>query len=178
MPELARGKSGRVIGNLVSLLVLMKGQPLAYNKDNQEDKEPLFDSVETVKSTLSIFAEMIPNIEVHKDNMIAALEKDYPTATDLADYLVRRNLSFRDSHEIVSKIVSYAIKQNQKLEMIPLKVLQQFSKLIREDVYSYITIGGSILSRKHIGGTSSKQVKKTARLKKTRILKQLRTLNV
>ncbi len=178
VPELARGKSGRVIGNLVSLLVLMKGQPLAYNKDNQEDKEPLFDSVETVKSTLSIFAEMIPNIEVHKDNMIAALEKDYPTATDLADYLVRRNLSFRDSHEIVSKIVSYAIKQNQKLEMIPLKVLQQFSKLIREDVYSYITIGGSILSRKHIGGTSSKQVKKTARLKKTRILKQLRTLNV
>mgnify|MGYP001211337996 CR=1 FL=1 len=158
VPELVRGKTGRVTGHLVNLLTLMKGQPLAYNKDNQEDKEPIFDVSDTVLDTLNIFSEMISKLKIFPKNMEAAASKGYPTATDLADYLVKKGMAFREAHGVVAKIVKFAIDQNCDLDKIELKVLQKFSQLIEKDVFNSLTLKGSVQSRKHIGGTSSKSV--------------------
>ena len=158
VPELVRGKTGRVNGNLVSLLTLMKGQPLAYNKDNQEDKEPLFDSVETVKNCLRVFADMVPTIKAKRDNMYNSALKGYSTATDLADYLVNKGATFRDAHEIVGKAVSYSINNNKELSELSLEELKNFNSSIEKDVFDLISLEGSINARNHLGGTSPKQV--------------------
>ena len=159
VPELVRGKTGRVVGHLNSLLNLMKSQPLAYNKDNQEDKEPLFDLVDTVKDCLFAYSEMIPAIICNKEAMIAATQKGFATATDLADYLVKKGLPFRDAHEVVGKSVSFAIKQRVGLAELSLEKLQEFSKLIEADVFDVLTLEGSINARDHLGGTAPAQVK-------------------
>ena len=158
VPELVRGKTGRVTGNLISLLTLMKGQPLAYNKDNQEDKEPLFDSVDTIYNCLRIFADMVPTIEANKDNMYHSALKGYTTATDLADYLVKKGLAFRDAHNVVGKAVSYGLKENKDLSEFNIEELKSFNSLIEKDVFDVISLEGSINARNHLGGTSPKQV--------------------
>ncbi len=159
VPELARGKTGRVYGQLMSLLTLMKSQPLAYNKDNQEDKEPLFDAVDTVTDTLRIFADMAGGITVRADNMKAALTQGFATATDLADYLTKKGLPFRDAHEAVGLAVKAAEFKGVDLPQLTLEELQQFSPLIENDVFAVLTVEGSLASRKHIGGTAPEQVK-------------------
>ena len=158
VPELIRGKTGRVNGNLIALLTLMKGQPLAYNKDNQEDKEPLFDSVETIYSCLRVFSEMVPTIKANKDNMYQSAIKGYTTATDLADYLVKKGLAFRDAHDVVGKAVAFGIKENKDLSEFTLNELKEFDKSIENDVFEVISLEGSIRSRNHIGGTSPEQI--------------------
>jgi argininosuccinate lyase len=158
VPELVRGKTGRVTGNLISLLTIMKGQPLAYNKDNQEDKEPLFDSVETIYSCLRVFADMVPTIKANKENMYQSALKGYTTATDLADYLVKKGLAFRDAHDIVGKAVSYGIKEGKDLSEFTIDELKKFNPLIEEDIFDVISLEGSIKSRNHIGGTSPNQI--------------------
>jgi argininosuccinate lyase len=158
VPELVRGKTGRVNGNLIALLTLMKGQPLAYNKDNQEDKEPLFDSVETIYSCLRVFSEMVPTIKANKDNMYQSAIKGYTTATDLADYLVKKGLAFRDAHDVVGKAVAFGIKENKDLSEFTLNELKEFDKSIENDVFEVISLEGSIRSRNHIGGTSPEQI--------------------
>jgi len=162
VPELIRGKTGRSIGNLNSLLVLMKAQPLAYNKDNQEDKEPLFDSVDTLKNSLIALLGIIPNIEVNERNMLEAALSGYSTATDLADYLVRKKVPFREAHEIVGSAVKKAISQGKMLDELTLNELNkgEQTKLVGEDVYQFLSIEGSLKSRDHAGGTAPKQVKK------------------
>jgi len=159
VPELVRGKMGRVQGHLVSLLTLMKGQPLAYNKDNQEDKEPLFDTIDTIKSCLKVYADMMPNISVNRDAMRSAAAQGYSTATDLADYLVRKGLPFRDAHSVVGKSVAYGIEQQKDLAELSLDELQTFSDMISNDVYEVLTLEGSVAARNHIGGTAPEQVK-------------------
>ena len=158
VPELVRGKAGRVYGNLVALLTLMKGQPLAYNKDNQEDKEPLFDTVETLHACLRVFADMVPTIQAKKENMYQSALKGYTTATDLADYLVKKGMTFRDAHEIVGKAVSYGINENKDLSELSLKELKVFNSSIESDVFDAISLEGSLNARNHLGGTSPKQV--------------------
>ncbi len=158
VPELVRGKTGRIHGHLVSLLTLMKGQPLAYNKDNQEDKEPLFDTVDTLTQTLRIYADMIPGIKVKPDAMRRAALQGYATATDLADYLVKKGLPFRDAHEAVALAVRHAEQKGCDLSEIGLSELREFSSLIAEDVYGVLTLEGSLASRNHIGGTAPEQV--------------------
>jgi argininosuccinate lyase len=158
VPELARGKTGRVAGHLMGLLMLMKGQPLAYNKDNQEDKEPLFDTVDTLKDTLRIFAEMVGGIGVVPKAMERAALKGHATATDLADYLVKKGLPFRDAHEIVAHAVKAAIAHKLDLADLPLEVLQQFSALIEADVYDVLSLRGSLHARNTLGGTAPAQV--------------------
>ncbi|MDP4030359.1 MAG: argininosuccinate lyase [Gallionella sp.] len=158
VPELVRGKTGRVNGHLVALLTLMKGQPLAYNKDNQEDKEPLFDTVETLTQTLRIYADMIGGIRVKPDAMRDAALQGYATATDLADYLVKKGLPFRDAHEAVALAVRFAEQRGCGLSDIGLAELQQFSALTGEDVYQVLSLEGSLASRDHIGGTAPQQV--------------------
>jgi len=160
VPELVRGKTGRVNGHLVSLLTLMKSQPLAYNKDNQEDKEPLFDAIDTVKDCLRAFADMVPALKANKDAMYEAAKRGFSTATDLADYLVRKGIAFRDSHEIVGKSVAYGIEQGKDLSEMSLQELQQFSSEITEDVFEVLTLEGSVAARNHIGGTAPEQVRK------------------
>ena len=162
VPELVRGKTGRVNGNLVALLTLMKSQPLAYNKDNQEDKEPLFDSVDTLRDCLKAFADMMPSVSVNADAMREAAAGGFSTATDLADYLVRKGLAFRDAHEVVGKTVALGIATDRDLSDIPLDQLQQFSDLISADVYQVLSLEGSVASRAHIGGTAPETVKKAA----------------
>lgn len=157
--EIVRGKSGRVIGNLNALLVIMKSQPLAYNRDNQEDKEPIFDTVDTVTSSLQVFAAMIPSISFNRKVMENAALKGYATATDLAEYLVRLNVPFRDAHEIVGNAVQYAIKHDKPLSDLSLSELQEFGAMINEDVYEVLTLQGSINSRDHFGGTAPARVK-------------------
>lgn len=159
VPELVRGKTGRVYGHLVALLTLMKSQPLAYNKDNQEDKEPLFDTVNTVLACLRAFADMIPAIEANREAMYRAAGVGYSTATDLADYLVRRGVAFRDAHEIVGRAVHLAIERHTTLDTLPLTDLQTLSPAIGEDVYESLTLEGSINARDHFGGTAPVQVK-------------------
>ena len=159
VPELVRGKTGRVNGHLISLLTLMKSQPLAYNKDNQEDKEPLFDTVDTLHNCLRAFADMVPSIGVKKDNMYAAARQGFSTATDLADYLVRRGLAFRDSHEVVGNAVGFAIEQGRDLSELTLQELKAFSDAIEPDVFEVLTLEGSVNSRNHIGGTAPDQVR-------------------
>jgi len=158
VPELVRGKTGRVHGHLVSLLTLMKSQPLAYNKDNQEDKEPLFDLIDTVKDCLFAYSEMMPALSCNKDVMYAAAKQGYATATDLADYLVKKGMAFRDAHEVVGKSVAFGIEQKKDLAELSLAELQNFSDLIKEDVFEVLTLEGSIAARDHIGGTAPTQV--------------------
>ena len=169
VPELIRGKVGRVNGHLIGLLTLMKSQPLAYNKDNQEDKEPLFDSVDTVKDCLRAFADMAPAIEPNKPAMYEAAKRGFSTATDLADYLVRKGIPFRDSHEIVGKAVAYGVTQNKDLSELSLSELQDFSKAIDEDIFSVLTLEGSVQARNHLGGTAPEQVTLAAKEAKARI---------
>jgi argininosuccinate lyase len=159
VPELARGKSGRVIGHLMGLLTLMKGQPLAYNKDNQEDKEPLFDTVDTLKDTLRIFAEMVGGITVKPEAMERAALKGYATATDLADYLTKQGLPFRDAHETVAHAVKAAIVQGVDLSQLPLEALQKFNPAIGPDVYEVLGLRGSLNARNILGGTAPAQVR-------------------
>ncbi len=159
VPELVRGKTGRVYGHLTALLTLMKGQPLAYNKDNQEDKEPLFDTVDTLLVTLEIYADMMRGITVNKDNMRQAASEGFATATDLADYLVKKGMPFRDAHEVVALAVRFGVDKKVDLSDLPLATLQQFSSSIADDVYGVLTLEGSLNSRNHIGGTAPVQVK-------------------
>ena len=159
IPELVRGKTGRVNGNLVALLTLMKGQPLAYNKDNQEDKEPLFDTVDTLTDTLRIYADMMRGVTVKPDAMAQALKQGYATATDLADYLVKKGLPFRDAHEAVALAVRYAEEKRRDLSELQLVELQSFSPLIEADIAEVLTAEGSIAARDHIGGTAPNQVR-------------------
>ncbi|MCX7946039.1 MAG: argininosuccinate lyase [Hydrogenophilus sp.] len=158
VPELIRGKTGRIYGHLMALLTLMKAQPLAYNKDNQEDKEPLFDTVDTLQETLAIAAQMVTTLEVRPEAMRAALREGHPTATDLADYLVKRGLSFRDAHEVVAQVVRHAEAFGLDLAQLPLEALQRFSPLIDETVYDSLTIEGSLAARAHPGGTAPSAV--------------------
>ena len=159
VPELVRGKSGRVYGHLIALLTLMKSQPLAYNKDNQEDKEPLFDAVDTVQGCLRAFGDMVPSIESRPDVMREAARRGFSTATDLADYLVRAGVAFRDAHEIVGLSVAYGIKTGKDLSDMTLEELQQFSDQIHDDVFEVLTLEGSVAARDHIGGTAPNQVR-------------------
>jgi argininosuccinate lyase len=159
VPELARGKTGRVFGHLTGLLTLMKGQPLAYNKDNQEDKEPLFDTVDTVVDTLRIFADMAGGISVKPDAMRAAALQGYATATDLADYLVKKGLPFRDAHEAVARAVRACDDARCDLSEMSLDQLRQFSPLIEDDVFAVLTLEGSVAARDHVGGTAPRQVR-------------------
>ncbi len=156
--ELIRGKSGRVSGNLVALLVVMKGQPLAYNRDNQEDKEPLFDSMDTVEAGLRVFSAMFAQVTFHREAMYRAASRGHPTATDLADYLVRKGVPFRDAHGVVARIVDHAARDRLQLEQVPLSVMQQHSDAIGADVYDVLTLEGSVASRNHVGGTAPEQV--------------------
>jgi argininosuccinate lyase len=158
VPELVRGKTGRVNGHLISLLTLMKAQPLAYNKDNQEDKEPLFDVIDTIKGCLRAYADMVPAIQVKEEAMREAARRGFSTATDLADYLVRKGMPFRDAHEVVGKSVGYGIEQDKDLSDMTLEELQQFSDTITEDVFDVLTLEGSVNARNHIGGTAPAQV--------------------
>ena len=162
VPELIRGKTGRVNGHLISLLTLMKGQPLAYNKDNQEDKEPLFDTVDTVRDSLRAYADMIPSIRTNRPRLYEAASQGFATATDLADYLVRAEVPFRDSHEIVGKLVRIAIEKGCDLSDLPLDEMQEVSSYIGDDIYTFLTLEGSVNARDHAGGTAPKQVRKAA----------------
>ena len=159
VPELVRGKTGRINGHLIALLTLMKSQPLAYNKDNQEDKEPLFDAIDTLTDTLRIYSEMIPGITVNHEAMRNAAMRGYATATDLADYLVKKGIPFRDAHEMVAQAVRFAESKSCDLSKLTLTELQQFTTLIEEDIFSVLTLEGSIKSRNHIGGTAPDQVR-------------------
>lgn len=159
VPELARGKTGRVYGHLTALLTLMKSQPLAYNKDNQEDKEPLFDAVDTVTDTLRIFADMMGGITVKAEGMLQALTQGFATATDLADYLVKKGLPFRDAHEAVGHAVKAAEQKGVDLPQLSLAELQAFCPQVEADVFAVLTVEGSLASRNHIGGTAPEQVR-------------------
>jgi len=160
VPELVRGKTGRVYGHLFALLTLMKSQPLAYNKDNQEDKEPLFDTLDTIKDCLKAFADMIPAIRAKEEKMWDAALKGYSTATDLADYLVRKGMAFRDAHEVVGKAVAFGLEEGKDLSEMSLEELQNFSRDIENDVFTVLTLEGSLNARDHIGGTAPAQVRK------------------
>ena len=160
VPELVRGKSGRVFGHLMSLLSLMKSQPLAYNKDNQEDKEPLFDVLDTLRGSLRAFTDMVPNLVVNRETMYASAKQGYATATDLADYLVNKGIPFRDAHEIGGSAVAYAIDKEKDLSDCTLQELQSFERRIEADVFDLLSLEGSVNARNLIGGTAPQQVKK------------------
>ncbi|MFL0811148.1 MAG: argininosuccinate lyase [Agarilytica sp.] len=172
VPELVRGKTGRVNGHLICLLTLMKSQPLAYNKDNQEDKEPLFDTIDTVRDSLRAFADMAPAIKAKDEYMREAAMRGFSTATDLADYLVRKGIPFRDSHEIVGQSVAYGVEQNKDLSEMTLEELRQFSNQIEQDVFDVLTLEGSVAARNHIGGTAPEQVQKAVVFAKTLLAKR------
>lgn len=159
VPELVRGKSGRVFGHLIALLTLMKGQPLAYNKDNQEDKEPLFDTIDTVMGSLRAFADMMPAVEVRQEITREAARRGFATATDLADYLVKQGIPFRDAHEMVGKAVGYGVEQGKDLAEMSLTELQVFAPSVTETVFDVLTLEGSVSARDHLGGTAPNQVK-------------------
>ncbi len=169
VPELVRGKTGRVVGDLNALLVLMKGQPLAYNKDNQEDKEPLFDALDTTRDCVRAFADMLPSLQLNHGNLRQAALKGHATATDLADYLVRKGLAFRDAHEVVGKVVRHAIEAECDLAMLTLPDLQRFSPLIQQDVAEVLTLEGSVAARSHFGGTAPATVRAAAATARLRI---------
>ena len=166
VPELVRGKSGRVFGHLFALFTLMKSQPLAYNKDNQEDKEPLFDTVDTLLGSLRAFADMMPHVQPKKDKMRQAAMQGFSTATDLADYLVRKGLPFRDAHEVVGKAVALGVTTQRDLSAMTLGELQSFSSVIEEDVFTVLTLEGSVAARDHLGGTAPNQVRKQVEIAK------------
>jgi argininosuccinate lyase len=159
VPELMRGKTGRVYGSLVAMLTIIKGQPLAYNKDNQEDKEPLFDAADTLRDVLSLLAELLQGVKARPERMLAALREGYPTATDLADYLVRKGLAFRDAHEVVARAVRVAEEAGKDLADLALADLKRFSPLIEEDARAVLTPEGSAASRRHVGGTAPEAVR-------------------
>ena len=159
VPELVRGKAGRVTGHLMSLLMLMKSQPLAYNKDNQEDKEPLFDTADTLINCLRAFADMMPHIKAKPENMYNAAKRGFATATDLADYLVRKGMPFRDAHEVVGQAVRLGVDTQRDLSELSLTELQSFSAQISEDVFDILKLEGSVAARTHIGGTAPETVK-------------------
>jgi len=175
VPELVRGKSGRVFGHLMSLLTLMKSQPLAYNKDNQEDKEPLFDTVDTVQNCLRAFAEMMPHVRPNREGMYLSAQKGYATATDLADYLVRKGVPFRDAHEIVGKAVRLGIETGRDLSGLSLSELQQLSIVIGPDVFEILTLEGSVRARNHFGGTAPDQVRAAIRQARQRLEEAAKT---
>jgi argininosuccinate lyase len=170
VPELVRGKTGRVNGHLISLLTLMKSQPLAYNKDNQEDKEPLFDTIDTLKGSLKVYADMMQHISVNKAAMREAAIRGFSTATDLADYLVRAGVPFRDAHEVVGKAVRLGVDSQRDLAELSLDELQQFSDSIKADVFEVLTLEGSVAARNHIGGTAPEQVRLAAQRARKRLL--------
>ena len=157
--ELVRGKTGRVYGDLMAMLTIMKGQPLAYNRDNQEDKESLFDAVDTVKLCLEAYLGLVPSIRVNRKAMLAAAQKGYLTATDLAEYLVMKGVPFRDAHAVVGNLVQYAIRQGSEMEDLELSELKQFHEGIEADVYDYLTLQGSVSARDHAGGTAPARVR-------------------
>jgi argininosuccinate lyase len=163
VPELARGKAGRVAGHLVALLMLMKAQPLAYNKDNQEDKEPVFDAVDTVRDTLAVFAELVGGIDVNAAAMRNAASEGFATATDFADYLVKKGLPFRDAHEAAARAVRFAEKSGRDLPELDLTELRGFSTKVAKDVYRVLTLDGSVASRSHVGGTAPARVRAAIR---------------
>jgi argininosuccinate lyase len=169
VPELVRGKTGRVNGHLVALLTLMKGQPLAYNKDNQEDKEPLFDTVDTLTDTLAIYADMLTGVTVKPEAMRAAVLQGFATATDLADYLVKKGLPFRDAHEVVARAVRAADTSGRDLVDLSLAELQAFSPMISDEVYAVLTLEGSLAARDHVGGTAPRQVRAAIARARSRI---------
>ncbi|MCC6473003.1 MAG: argininosuccinate lyase [Burkholderiales bacterium] len=169
VPELARGKTGRVYGHLIALLTLMKAQPLAYNKDNQEDKEPLFDTADTLRETLAMFVELVPGIRIDAARMRAAALQGHATATDLADYLVRKGMPFRDAHEVVARAVRRAEETGRDLAALPLSELRGFSSRIRSDVRRVLTPEGSVAARRHVGGTAPAQVLRAARRARLRL---------
>jgi argininosuccinate lyase len=171
VPELVRGKSGRVFGSLVALLALMKGQPLAYNKDNQEDKEPLFDAAATVKSSLEVFAGLVAGLAPVPRAMRAAALEGHATATDLADYLVRKGVPFRDAHEAVARAVREAERTGVDLAQLPFSRLKSFSSKIDRDVKGILTLEGSVAARDHVGGTAPAQVRKAIALARKRLAK-------
>ncbi len=171
VPELVRGKTGRVYGNLTSMLTIMKSQPLAYNKDNQEDKEPLFDSVDTLKACLRVFADMVPTIKTKRDNMYNSTKKGYTTATDLADYLVKKGLPFRDAHEVVGLSVAYGLKTQKDLGELSLEELQKFDVRIGSDVFDILSLEGSLCARDHLGATAPNQVKKAIKAARNHLKK-------
>ncbi|MBV5310482.1 argininosuccinate lyase [Chromatium okenii] len=169
VPELVRGKSGRIFGHLMGLLTLMKSQPLAYNKDNQEDKEPLFDTVDNLKGSLRVYADMMGNVTCHRERMRIAAKQGFSTATDLADYLVRNGIAFRDAHEIVGKAVAFGVREGRDLAELTLAELQQFSVSIQEDVFAVLTLEGSVAARNHLGGTAPNQVRSAIVRARTRL---------
>ena len=169
VPELVRGKSGRVFGHLMSLLTLMKGQPLAYNKDNQEDKEPLYDAADTLLGSLRAFADMMPSLLVNQDILKEAAIRGFSTATDLADYLVRKGLPFRAAHEVVGQAVALGVQTKRDLSEMDLSELQAFSDLIHDDVFEVLTVEGSVDARNHTGGTAPNQVRAAAARAKARL---------
>jgi len=159
VPELIRGKAGRIFGHLMALLTLMKGQPLAYNKDNQEDKEPLFDTADNLRGALKVFADMMRHLRCDHERMRAAARQGFSTATDLADYLVRRGIAFRDAHEIVGKAVAFGAREQRDLAELSLDELRQFSAAIGPEVFEVLTLEGSVAARDHLGGTAPDQVR-------------------
>ena len=169
VPELVRGKSGRVYGHLFALLTLMKSQPLAYNKDNQEDKEPLFDTLDTTLACLRAFADMVPALIANREAMREAAKGGFSTATDLADYLVRGGLPFRDAHEVVGKAVHLAIERGIALEELDLPTLQSLHAGIGAEVYAVLDVDGSVAARKHFGGTAPAQVQQAAQEARARL---------
>ena len=169
IPELVRGKAGRVNGALIALLTLMKGQPLAYNKDNQEDKEPLFDTVDTVRASLQVFADMLPHMQVKREHLRNAAAVGYSTATDLADYLVRKGVAFRDAHEIVGKVVRFCLDEHRRLDELGVDELRRFSAAIDGDVFAVLTLEGSVAARRHPGGTAPEQVRNAIRAARDRL---------
>ncbi len=172
VPELVRGKSGRVFGDLMSLLTLMKGQPLAYNKDNQEDKEPLFDALDTLEGCLLAFADLLPALVPNQAEMREAARRGFSTATDLADYLVKKGVPFRDAHEIVGKAVALGVREGRDLSELTLTELQQFSDRIGEDVFAVLTLEGSVAARNHWGGTAPAQVRQAVERARARLAAQ------
>ncbi len=170
VPELVRGKTGRVNGHLISLLTLMKAQPLAYNKDNQEDKEPLFDVIDTLRGSLKVYADMMAALTIKRDNMERAAAQGFSTATDLADYLVRKGVPFRDAHEVVGKAVRLGVDTKRDLAEMSLAELQQFSDAIGDDVFEVLTLQGSVAARDHIGGTAPVQVKEAVARARKRLI--------
>nr|MBS0021940.1 argininosuccinate lyase [Gammaproteobacteria bacterium] len=171
VPELVRGKCARVSGHLLALLMLMKAQPLAYNRDNQEDKEPLFDTIDTVKASLQIYIEMLSTVTINRARMRESAMRGFSTATDLADYLVRKGVPFRDAHAIVGQAVRHGIAANRDLTEMNLTELQQFSEAIEHDVFDVLTVEGSVASRAHLGGTAAVEVRRAV----DRARKRLRT---
>jgi len=167
--ELVRGKSARVIGHLNTLLVIMKGQPLTFNRDNQEDKEPLFDTIDTVKSSLAVFAGMLPTLTAKRENMRKAAQSGYSTATDLADYLVRKGTPFRDAHEAVGRAVRLCVDSGRDLDGLSLDEMKTFSSHIEADVFDVLTVEGSVAARDHVGGTAPAQVRKAIKRARKRL---------